>query len=86
MKGTVHYEVRDGVAVLTVDNPPVNPLSDGVRAGLFEGIANAEADTDVVGVVVTGKGRAFIAGADIEEMTKMNKEDALKFSSFGRRP
>ncbi|MDB0001811.1 3-hydroxyacyl-CoA dehydrogenase NAD-binding domain-containing protein [Gammaproteobacteria bacterium] len=67
LKGTVHYEVRDGVAVLTVDNPPVNPLSDGVRAGLFEGIANAEADTNVVGVVVTGKGRAFIAGADISE-------------------
>lgn len=36
LKGTVHYEVRDGVAVLTVDNPPVNPLSDGVRAGLLK--------------------------------------------------
>jgi len=67
LKGTVHYEVTDGIAVLTVDNPPVNPLSDGVRAGLFDGIANAEADGDVVGVVVTGKGRAFIAGADISE-------------------
>ncbi|MYA17570.1 MAG: hypothetical protein F4Z28_12840, partial [Gammaproteobacteria bacterium] len=29
--GTVHYEVRDGVALLTIDNPPVNPLSSGVR-------------------------------------------------------
>ena len=67
MKGTVHYEVRDGVALLTVDNPPVNPLSEGVRNGLYEGIAKAEADTEVVGVVLTGKGRAFIAGADISE-------------------
>lgn len=67
LKGTVHYEVKDTVAVLTVDNPPVNPLSDGVRAGLFDGIAKAEADSNVVGVVVTGKGRAFIAGADISE-------------------
>ena len=33
MKGTVLYEVINGVAVLTVDNPPVNPLSDGVRQG-----------------------------------------------------
>ena len=59
MKGTVHYEVRDGVALLTVDNPPVNPLSEGVRNGLYEGIAKAEADTEVVGVVLTGKGRAL---------------------------
>ena len=67
LKGTVHYEVRDGVALLTVDNPPVNPLSEGVRNGLYEGIAKAEADSEVVGVVLTGKGRAFIAGADISE-------------------
>ena len=67
LKGTVHYEIVDSVALLTVDNPPVNPLSEGVRNGLFEGIAKAEANKDVVGVVVTGKGRAFIAGADISE-------------------
>jgi 3-hydroxyacyl-CoA dehydrogenase len=67
LKGTVHYEIVDSVALLTVDNPPVNPLSEGVRNGLFEGITKAEADKDVVGVVVTGKGRAFIAGADISE-------------------
>ena len=67
LKGSVHYEIVDSVALLTVDNPPVNPLSEGVRNGLFEGIAKAEADNDVVGVVVTGKGRAFIAGADISE-------------------
>ena len=67
LKGTVHYEIVDSVALLTVDNPPVNHLSEGVRNGLFEGIAKAEADKDVVGVVVTGKGRAFIAGADISE-------------------
>ena len=67
LKGTVHYEIVDSVALLTVDNPPVNPLSEGVRNGLFEGIAKVEADESVVGVVVTGKGRAFIAGADISE-------------------
>ena len=67
MKGTVHYEVVDSVALLTVDNPPVNPLSEGVRNGLYEGVAKAEADESVVGVVLTGKGRAFIAGADISE-------------------
>ena len=77
LKGTVLYEVKDGVAVLTVDNPPVNPLSDGVRAGLYEGIANAEADDAVVGVVLTGKGRAFIGGADISEFGGENVGQSL---------
>ena len=67
MKGTVLYDVKDGIAVLTVDNPPVNPLSDGVRTGLFESLVKAEEDSGVLGVVLTGNGRAFIAGADISE-------------------
>ena len=67
MKGTVLYDVKDGVAILTVDNPPVNPLSDGVRTGLFDSLIKAEGDSSVVGVVLTGNGRAFIAGADISE-------------------
>ena len=67
MKGTVIYDVRDEVAILTVDNPPVNPLSDGVRTGLYESLIKAEEDSSVKGVVLTGNGRAFIAGADISE-------------------
>ncbi|MDC2972824.1 3-hydroxyacyl-CoA dehydrogenase NAD-binding domain-containing protein [Gammaproteobacteria bacterium] len=67
MKGTVLYEVKDNVALLTVDNPPVNPLSDGVRTGLYESLTKAEEDDSVVGIVLTGNGRAFIAGADISE-------------------
>ena len=67
MKGTVLYEIRDDVAILTVDNPPVNPLSDGVRTGLYESLVKAEENSDVKGVVLTGNGRAFIAGADISE-------------------
>ena len=67
MKGTVLYEVKDNVALLTVDNPPVNPLSDGVRTGLYESLTKVEEDDSVVGVVLTGNGRAFIAGADISE-------------------
>ena len=60
-------QVKDNVALLTVDNPPVNPLSDGVRTGLYESLTKAEEDDSVVGVVLTGNGRAFIAGADISE-------------------
>ena len=67
MKGTVHYEKRNDIALLTVDNPPVNPLSSGVRQGLFDGVTQALSDQDVRAIVLTGAGRAFIAGADISE-------------------
>jgi 3-hydroxyacyl-CoA dehydrogenase len=65
--GTVHYEVRDGVALLTIDNPPVNPLSSGVRFYLSKHLETAGADNNVEAIVITGKGRAFIAGADIRD-------------------
>ncbi len=67
MKGTVHYEVRDNIALLSIDNPPVNPLSSGVRQGLFDGVSKALADDAIEAVVLTGMHRAFIAGADISE-------------------
>ena len=67
MKGTVHYEKRDNIALMTIDNPPVNPLSSGVRQGLNDGINAALADDSVKAIVLTGAGRAFIAGADISE-------------------
>ncbi len=67
MKGTVHYELRNNIALMTIDNPPVNPLSSGVRQGLSDGISQALADDNVQAIVLTGAGRAFIAGADISE-------------------
>ncbi|MEM9622133.1 MAG: 3-hydroxyacyl-CoA dehydrogenase NAD-binding domain-containing protein [Pseudomonadota bacterium] len=67
MKGTVHYELRNNIALMTIDNPPVNPLSSGVRQGLSDGISQALADDQVQAIVLTGAGRAFIAGADISE-------------------
>ena len=67
MKGTVHYEARGNIALLSIDNPPVNPLSSGVRQGLFDGVSSALADDAIEAIVLTGLHRAFIAGADISE-------------------
>lgn len=67
MKGTVHYEVRGNIALLSIDNPPVNPLSSGVRAGICDGVSKALGDDSIKAVVMTGMHRAFIAGADISE-------------------
>jgi 3-hydroxyacyl-CoA dehydrogenase len=63
----VDLTVEDGVAILTVDNPPVNALSSGVRAGLSDGVAQAAADENVTAIVLICAGRTFIAGADITE-------------------
>ncbi len=90
MKGTVLYEVQENVAILTVDNPPVNPLSDGVRTGLYECITNAEDDDSIDAVVLTGNGRAFIAGADISEfggnVEGISLNDVFKKLEFCKKP
>jgi 3-hydroxyacyl-CoA dehydrogenase len=56
-----------GIRVVTVDNPPVNALSHAVRTGLMKALEAALADPKVKGIVLTGAGRAFIAGAEIRE-------------------
>ena len=59
--------VYGGVAVLTVDNPPVNALSAAVRGAILSGVEAAEADPDVRAIVLICAGRTFFAGADITE-------------------
>lgn len=62
---------REGdIAVLTIDSPPVNALSTGVRDGLFEGATAALADPAVKALIVICGGRTFIAGADIAAFGK----------------
>ncbi|HSE96424.1 MAG TPA: 3-hydroxyacyl-CoA dehydrogenase NAD-binding domain-containing protein, partial [Methylomirabilota bacterium] len=68
---------RGSVAVLTVDNPPVNALSHGVRLGLRDGVRQAGTDAGVAAVVITCAGRTFIAGADITEFGQPPKDPGL---------
>jgi 3-hydroxyacyl-CoA dehydrogenase len=64
----VHYRLENGVAVLTIDNPPVNALSLVVREGLLQALQRAAQDADVQAVVLTGAHGMFAAGADIREV------------------
>ena len=73
----VDYENVDGVAVLTLDNPPVNALSQGVRQGLKEGFAKALEEDAVKAILVYCEGRTFIAGADITEFASGPAEPGL---------
>jgi len=74
---SVDLDRRGRIAVLTVNNPPVNALSQHVRQGLRDGVTRATADAAVGAVVVTCAGRTFIAGADITEFGKPPKEPGL---------
>jgi 3-hydroxyacyl-CoA dehydrogenase len=61
------YAVHGNVAVITLDNPPVNGLGHALRKGIVEGLAKANADASVAAIVITGGGNAFSGGADIKE-------------------
>ncbi|RYC27819.1 3-hydroxyacyl-CoA dehydrogenase NAD-binding domain-containing protein [Ciceribacter ferrooxidans] len=62
---------REGkIAVVTIDNPPVNALGQAVRQGLSEAVSTLDSDPEVTAVVLICAGRTFIAGADVSEFDK----------------
>jgi len=88
MSDVASYAVRDGIAVITMDNPPVNGLGNALRAGLMDGLNKADADPAVKGVVIIGSARFFSGGADIREFNQKrlppdlpdvnDRQDAMK--------
>jgi 3-hydroxyacyl-CoA dehydrogenase len=64
---TAQYQVHGDVAVITLNNPPVNGLGHATRQGIADGMAKANADAAVKAIVITGAGKAFSGGADIKE-------------------
>lgn len=64
---TAEYKVHGDVAVITMNNPPVNGLGHATRLGLTQGLEKANADAAVKAIVITGAGKAFSGGADIKE-------------------
>jgi 3-hydroxyacyl-CoA dehydrogenase len=69
--------VEDGIAILTIDYPPVNALSHAVRDGIVKGMQQASADAAVKAVVLICNGRTFMAGADITEFGKPMQSPTL---------
>ncbi len=70
MSSPVTYERKENIGIITVNNPPVNALSQAVRAGLSDCLKEALNDSAAEAVIVTGGGRTFMAGADISEFGK----------------
>jgi 3-hydroxyacyl-CoA dehydrogenase len=70
MSDVAAYTVRDGIAVITLNNPPVNGLGNALRAGIAAGLEKADSDPDIKAVVLIGSAKAFSGGADIREFNK----------------
>jgi 3-hydroxyacyl-CoA dehydrogenase len=66
----VRIEVQDRIAVIVIDNPPVNALGPGVAEGVIDAVNRADADPAIKAMVLMGAGRSFIAGADIRQFGK----------------
>lgn len=67
MSNPVSIEMQHDVAVVVIDNPPINAGSLAVRRGIVDAIATIEADPSIKAAVIIGAGKTFIAGADIKE-------------------
>jgi len=72
--------IRDGVGVITINNPPVNALSPGVPEGITPAVKALQADNSVKAIVLIGGGRTFIAGADIKEFGKITSGQKRDFT------
>jgi len=71
MSELVQLTRHDGVAIITIQNPPVNALSPGVPEGISSALEQIAKDDTVTAAVVIGGGRTFVAGADIKEFEKI---------------
>lgn len=77
MSDLVTLSKRGSIGIVTIDNPPVNALSVGVRQGILDCMTEANADADITAIVLTCTGRTFIAGADITEFGKPPQKPGL---------
>jgi 3-hydroxyacyl-CoA dehydrogenase len=71
MSDLIQLTKVDGIAVVTINNPPVNALSSGVSAGIATVVSQIENDPSIQAVVFIGGGRTFVAGADIKEFGEL---------------
>jgi enoyl-CoA hydratase len=81
----VELEVSEGVATLTFNRPDaLNALSSSVLDELDAAVGRIESDAAIHGAIVTGAGRAFVAGADISEIAKLDRSSGLSFARRGQ--
>ena len=77
MTQPVTLSTADSIAVIEINNPPVNSLSQAVRQGLRDAVVQADTDLAVKAIVIIGAGRSFPAGADIKEFDQPMQDPHL---------
>ena len=83
---SVKYEVTDNIAVITIDRPEaLNALNLDMLGELERAVCRAESDENAYVLIITGAGRAFVAGADIAQMKDLTADGARAFSELGNR-
>jgi enoyl-CoA hydratase len=81
---TIKYEVKDGIAFITINRPEVlNALNSDVLNDLLAAAGAAGKDSNAKIIILTGEGRAFVAGADIAAMKSMTAKEALAMTNLG---
>lgn len=79
------YEVKDGIATITLNRPEkLNALNDQVLRGLTELFEQVKADRQIKGLILTGNGKAFCAGADIQRLAECDAQRGYEFSQQGQ--
>ena len=66
MTDTIHFETEDSIAVIVIDNPPVNTGSWSVRKGLLDAVEKFAQDDALTAAVIIGKDKNFISGSDLK--------------------
>jgi 3-hydroxyacyl-CoA dehydrogenase len=82
MNKLVEFSQDNGIAIITINNPPVNALSPGVPEGISEAIQEVERNDNLQALVLIGSGRTFVAGADIKEFGKITSGQKQRGEGF----
>jgi 3-hydroxyacyl-CoA dehydrogenase len=82
MSDLVQLTKDNGIAIITINNPPVNALSPGVPEGISAAIDEIDRDPSIKAAVLIGGGRTFVAGADIKEFGKITSGKATRGEGF----
>src|SRR5215471_16819226 len=82
MSNLVQLTKDNDIAIITINNPPVNALSPGVPEGISEAIDQVSKDASVKAALLIGGGRTFVAGADIKEFGKITSGQSQRGVAF----
>ena len=86
MYETLKFEVKNNIGYVTISRPEaLNALNHKVLEEIADCFINISQNKEIRVVILTGDGRSFVAGADIQEMSTLNKEEGLEFGQFGNK-